>query len=72
MKCAGGKHVPIREVDSAQSFFVEKCLICGTELSRREPTPWAHLIEPKGVLEVDWSKGESQTVAVTEDSNGQG
>jgi hypothetical protein len=72
MKCPDGNHISVKVVDSTQSVFVEKCLICGIELSRGEFTPWAHLIEPRGVLEVDWAKGDSQIVTVIEGSDGQG
>jgi hypothetical protein len=63
MKCLKGSHIPVIEVDSTQSIFVEKCLICGIELSRGEPTPWAHL------MELSFFTGEA---GIIESSDGQG
>jgi transcription elongation factor Elf1 len=60
MKCLKGSHIPVIEVDSTRSIFVEKCLICGIELSRGEPTPWAHLIEPKFFPSTEGSDGQGR------------
>jgi hypothetical protein len=72
MKCAEGKHSAIVEVDhTTTAFLVKRCLICGVELAR-EAVPWADLLKPRGILEVDWAKGDSQIVTAIEGSDGQG